>query len=616
MLYVKNSALVKGLNDMSQRLKGVGSSIMSIGGALSGLGASIVGPLVGAVAQFASMGSELADMSARTGLAAGNLAELKFAAEQSGAGIEEVEKAILKMQKNGVTGTFDEVAARIASIEDPAQRTQAALETWGKSGAKLLPMIDNLQKLRQEARDLGLVPTEEAVSMADAIGDAWDAVHSVMKATVFNIGAALAPVLLPALETVKGIAVWFNRWSQQNTAIIRSVFMIGAGLGVTGAVVAAMGAAIFGLGAVFGAAATVLTTIGAVVGTILSPIGLIVSAIVGGVVAWVRFTDSGKQAVASIKAFFLPLIETLKTTVGSIGDALQAGNLELAAQIAVTGLKVVFLQALDQISQAIGGTLGAALGDIGTRVIQGDLQGAWQTAVAGMGQLWADFSLGIVNLMVSAMKGVMDLWQKTVSGIANGLLKMSAEGGVLGKIANLFVGADVAKIKAENDRLDRERMAKGMGGPQDIFSIGSGSINDSTSALRGPVDEFMRGLGAAARDAAQDADARLGSRAGTPRVNEELQRERENLERLRREAEQAAAAAKRKKADGSDLGPVAAELKSAATVTGFSGFALGLAGQGGGVQEIARTAAQQLKEARESKRLLAKIADKEQVLAE
>lgn len=55
------------------------------------------------------------------------------------------------------------MAAKIAAIEDPAERTRMAMEAWGISGTMLLPMVKDLQPLRQEARDLGLVPTDEAV---------------------------------------------------------------------------------------------------------------------------------------------------------------------------------------------------------------------------------------------------------------------------------------------------------------------------------------------------------------------------------------------------------------------------------------------------------------------
>ena len=289
-LYLKNSALVKGLGAIRDQMQGLGSGVMRIGGMMAAAGASIVAPLAGAVLHFSSAGSELADMSARTGQAAGSLAELKFAAEQTGSGLEDVEKAILKQQKNGSLLTFDQMAAKIAAIEDPAERTRAAFEAWGKAGPKLLPMVANLQALRQEARDLGLVPTEEAVGMADAIGDALDKVKAVISATVFEVGAALAPMLLPALETVKNIAGWFNRWAKQNGAVIRTVAMIGAGLVVAGGVVVAIGATIFGIGSAFGLLATAITGVGTVLGFLLNPVTLVVAAVAAGIIIWARVT--------------------------------------------------------------------------------------------------------------------------------------------------------------------------------------------------------------------------------------------------------------------------------------------------------------------------------------
>ncbi|HEX5032859.1 MAG TPA: phage tail tape measure protein, partial [bacterium] len=340
-LYLKNSALMKGLRSIRDEMQSLGSGIMRIGGTLAAAGASILAPLGGAVSHFASFGSELNDMSARTGEAVGSLAELKFAAEQTGAGIEDVEKAIIKQKKNGSLLTFDQMAAKIAAVQDPAERVRMAIEAWGKSGTKILPMVDSLQALRQEARDLGLVPTEEAIGMADAIGDALDKVKSVISATIFEVGAALAPMLLPALETVKNIAGWFNRWAKENGSVIRTVAMIGAGLVVAGGVIAAIGATIFGIGTAFGLVATAITGIGTVLGFLLSPVTLVVAAVAAGIVIWARFTESGRAAVQSLVDFFAPLLETALSTIRGIGDALMAGDLSLAGQIAITGLRLV-----------------------------------------------------------------------------------------------------------------------------------------------------------------------------------------------------------------------------------------------------------------------------------
>jgi hypothetical protein len=50
--------------------------------------------------------------------------------------------------------------------------------------------------------------------------------------------------------------------------------------------------------------------------------------------------------------------------------------LQLAGPIAITGLQLVFTQGLDAITSIIGGRFGEVLGDIGTRLIKGDLAGA------------------------------------------------------------------------------------------------------------------------------------------------------------------------------------------------------------------------------------------------
>jgi hypothetical protein len=100
-LYVKNSQFVKGLKSARDQLQNFGSAIAKVGAFFTGLGAGILTPLVGAVAHFTKFGSELNDIAARTGVAAGELAELKFAAEQSGASLEDVESGLRKMAKGG-----------------------------------------------------------------------------------------------------------------------------------------------------------------------------------------------------------------------------------------------------------------------------------------------------------------------------------------------------------------------------------------------------------------------------------------------------------------------------------------------------------------------------------
>jgi hypothetical protein len=252
-------------------------------------------------------------------------------------------------------------------------------------------MVESLQALRQEARELGLVPTEEAVGMAAAIGDAIDKIKSVLSATVFDVGAALAPMLLPALEAVKNIAGWFNRWAKENGAIIRTVAMIGAGLVAAGAIVTGIGAAIFGLGTVFGLLASAVTALGAALGFLLSPVGLVIAAIVGGTVAWAKFTESGRQSMAFLGQLFGELSGIARETFGGIADTIAAGNLQLAAEVAWAGIKLVWHR--------------------GTQ----DINRLWEDAKWWFLAVWTEAKTGLAKVFVSLWADIQRGWAETVA---------------------------------------------------------------------------------------------------------------------------------------------------------------------------------------------------------
>jgi hypothetical protein len=141
---------------------------------------------------------------------------LTYAAMQSGAGMENVEVGMKKMldtiggamngddaaQKkiNGIglavadlagmspDKQFDAVAAAIAGIQDPAQRTAAAIDIFGKSGTMLLPMLENLQSLKAEAVAVGAVIDAELITAAKTAEDQFRTLGNIMLATAANSG--------------------------------------------------------------------------------------------------------------------------------------------------------------------------------------------------------------------------------------------------------------------------------------------------------------------------------------------------------------------------------------------------------------------------------------------
>jgi hypothetical protein len=271
--------------------------------------------------------------------------------------------------------------------------------------------------------------------------------------------------------------------------------------------------------------------------------------------------------------------------LGGIGDALTGGNLQLAGQIAVTGLQLLFTQAIDSITGMIGGTLGAALGDIGTRVIQGDLAGAWQTAVAGMGQLWAGFCQGIVKTFTAAAGAVLKAWQSTVKTIATGLLDASAQGGVTGKIASAILGVDLEAEERKSDDLDR-RAGRVPG--SSFMDQAHAAVGQGVDAMAAPIDDFLAGLTKTVEAQADAANKALADQLGTGEgPSETVKRLQEQLAELRKQAE--AAKEQANKGGGSNRGPDLSglgEIKSQVSV-GFSAAGL-LAAAGSPQDRMAR----------------------------
>lgn len=139
--------------------------------------------------------------SARTGIAVENLQRLQFVASQSDVAVDAVTSAINRMQKELVAGgkesaeairglglsveelrnlspddQFLKIAAAIAEIPDPAERSAAAMQIFGRGGAELLPILtrgaDGVRELSAKFDELGVSVSTETVGKVDDAGDA------------------------------------------------------------------------------------------------------------------------------------------------------------------------------------------------------------------------------------------------------------------------------------------------------------------------------------------------------------------------------------------------------------------------------------------------------------
>lgn len=385
-----NDQIAKGLRKAEQRLKAFGAGLRSIGTRIFAAGAAVATPLVGAVKAFSDSGDALEKMSRRTGVSVEALSGLGFAAEQSGADLETLETGLRKMQKflaaaaRGSDGAsealgllrlsiadlanlsperqFKLIADRLAQINDPTLRAALALELFGKSGTRLLPLLEDgargIERLQEEARALGLTTSTDAAKKAALLHDTLNILWRVVKKLTTTIGSALADAVIDLSNRMTRAIVAVTAWIRQNQSLIVTVAKVAAGAMAAGAALIAAGALISGVGAVFGWLATAVSGVGAVFGTLagalgalVTPIGLVVTAIAGLGTAILVYTGAGADALVWLADTFRWLKDGVLKVVGGIADALAAGDITLAAQILWLSLKLAWQQGADALNR-------------------------------------------------------------------------------------------------------------------------------------------------------------------------------------------------------------------------------------------------------------------------
>lgn len=205
--------------------------------------------LAGALSSAASAAKALFDdsrnaidaigkLSSQTGVAVETIQSYQRAAGLSGVSIEEMTKALQKMQVNlgkideeaktdpfrdlglsaerlresGAQESFEAIADAISGLATDAEKAAAANEIFGRSGVVLLPLLNQgaeaLARQREEAEQLGIL-SEAEVRSVEAMNDAFSDVGTAIQSIINQVTADLAPVIKEiadeVLKMLKGI---------------------------------------------------------------------------------------------------------------------------------------------------------------------------------------------------------------------------------------------------------------------------------------------------------------------------------------------------------------------------------------------------------------------------
>lgn len=293
---------------------------------------------------FSDAGSELNDMSEKTGLTVSDLSALKLAADQSGSSIDNVSGSFTKYLKNineaangnkAASATFKELGidAKAANtdstlalqqlfealnkIPQGAQQVNAAMKLAGKSGGDLIPIVNqvkgNFAEFKKEAEELGIVLSADAAKAADEFGDQLTLLGTVVGGLRNQIGAQLLPTLIELATSLEN----FIRDNRQGIADLAYVIAVSfkVALGVFyafGGIVAFLTNLVYALVLAFGG---LITIIGSGINTMIAAAKAMSQVIAGNIAGAMATMEANARAAKFAAEDLLNTWEQMKAVV-------------------------------------------------------------------------------------------------------------------------------------------------------------------------------------------------------------------------------------------------------------------------------------------------------------
>lgn len=224
---------LRSIKAMQTSLGGLEKSITSVTGFLQqfavGFAAAFtVGGVVSSIKATIKAMDDARDSAQAMGISVTTLSEWSYAAEMSGSNAETLSagvrglsktmeemsgkgnKATKALERFGVEAADDvdtaltKIAEGVSKMPDGFEKTALALDIFGKSGAKLIPLLnegaEGVQKLKDEAAALGLVLDDTTSKAAQQFGDDLDKIAAKAEGAAIQLARGLLPALSDIAE--------------------------------------------------------------------------------------------------------------------------------------------------------------------------------------------------------------------------------------------------------------------------------------------------------------------------------------------------------------------------------------------------------------------------------
>lgn len=198
----KTESKAEGLGSkLADGAKTAGKWALGVAGAAAAVGTA----MIAAAKDTAETADVIDKASQRMRMDAESYQELAYAAGLSGVEMSTLEKAAKKLE--GTDLSMDEALDQIYSLGTAEERAAKAAELFGDSVAyQMTPLLnasaEEMAAMKQEAHDLGLVMSEDAVKNGAALGDMFSKVEQSMNMLKTNLMTEMMPYIMEILQWI------------------------------------------------------------------------------------------------------------------------------------------------------------------------------------------------------------------------------------------------------------------------------------------------------------------------------------------------------------------------------------------------------------------------------
>lgn len=338
---------------------------------------------------------------------------------------------------------------------------------------------ENFKRLEAAMGNIDGQAKKTAKQMDSGLGGALRKFWSALEGTQIALGEALADPLQELGTRLNTFLEGVAKWIEKNQGLVQSIIQAVAWVGMIGLGLVALAGIFKVLAIAMGVVGTVLSIVKAGFLLLLSPVGLVIASIALVVGLLWKFSQTFRDVVSGIAnkvgAAFSEIGNIIKGTFQGIIDSIMAGDLEGAFEIATSGLYLVWLELSNKIKT-----------------------------------VWEDVVSVVVAAWEGAMAGIKNAWFSAQKSIADGMLSLAEQSGIVGDALDILIGMDVSDEKARGERLDaqlaeiKRKKGEDPSGIRDSFDTSreqmregfDKKIDDAWEAAGASVNEVEAGIAA------------------------------------------------------------------------------------------------------------------------